>query len=343
MREIYKVYCERIGVRMRWSSIFFFKLAFKKGEKRMHTNRYTTKEAIEKRNEDINKIVETLRVMGHATASEISELTGINRNTIKCLFTSHIKPKYPDNAFSIPRKGYEWVEVKNPPEIKAAESKAEPTDKYGPNKNSEGYSDPTASKAIRNVEKSERINSFKEVHLEQPGEIWEYENGYYNATSRVDTMLLVLTSAGNSVCGLDVRLVDERYNKEYCAPINLKGKMYYVDCRRIFSKPVKSLDCRKAWLAEEAFKEIKTQIATCLGLEPVVVEKTVEVPVEKVVEKTVEVPVEKIVEKTVEVPVMVDRDDPAVPRLKEQLAMAEQRAEIWEKAYYLMATGKEKG
>jgi len=37
--------------------------------------------------------------------------------------------------------------------------------------------------------------------------------------------------------------------------------------------------------------------------EPVVVEKRVEVPVEKIVEKIVEVPVEKIVEKIVEVPV----------------------------------------
>lgn len=305
-------------------------------------NGRTTVAAQEKRNENINKIVEALKVMGHATSNELSDLTGIDRDVVKHLFHTHIKTMYPDNIVSYPRKGYEWMETKNPPEIKAAELKTEPTDKYGPNKNSEGYSDPTASKAIKNVEKSERINSFKEVHLEQPGEIWEYENGYYNATSRVDTMLLVLTSSGNSVCGLDVRLVDERYNKEYCAPINLKGKMYYVDCRRIFSKPAKSLDCRKAWLAEEAFKEIKTQIATCLGLEPVVIEKTVEVPVEKVVEKTVEVPVEKIVEKKVEVPVMVDRDDSDVRALKRELAMAEQRAEIWEKAFYLVTAGKEK-
>lgn len=51
--------------------------------------------------------------------------------------------------------------------------------------------------------------------------------------------------------------------------------------------------------------EVKTQVVEKIVEVPVekIVEKVVEVPVEKIVEKTVEVPVEKIVEKTVEVPV----------------------------------------
>lgn len=51
--------------------------------------------------------------------------------------------------------------------------------------------------------------------------------------------------------------------------------------------------------------EVKTQVVEKIVEVPVekIVEKVVEVPVEKVVEKVIEVPIEKVVEKTIEVPV----------------------------------------
>ncbi len=73
--------------------------------------------------------------------------------------------------------------------------------------------------------------------------------------------------------------------------------------------------------------------------EPTVIEKIVEVPVEKIVEKIVEVPVEKIIEKVVEVPVEVEKfvekivvDETRVKELEEMLAAAKRIAGENEKA-----------
>ena len=49
--------------------------------------------------------------------------------------------------------------------------------------------------------------------------------------------------------------------------------------------------------------QLRSQLTAAQSVPPQVIEKRVEVPVEKIVEKRVEVPVEKIVEKRVEVPI----------------------------------------
>ena len=290
-----------------------------------------------KTRENVNQIVEVLSTMGKAKASDISELTGISQWNVSDLIRKYVKPMYPENITVFVGKGYVW---KNGEEIKnVQETKTEVIeDKHGYGKNHEGYSDPTASKALDNVEK---IMSFRNAPP-KPGDICEYECAYYSRSTDVDTYMLVLSVGENYACGYGLKLLEDFYDGEFCFKLRLNKVDYYIDARKVFVKSGKAIKARRFFISEDKFNAIKAKTSKLLGFDVVerVVEKEVkvEVPVEKIVEKVVEVPVEKIVE----TPVVIDRDDPMVPKLKMELELAQQRAEIWERAYYALATGKGK-
>ena len=114
-----------------------------------------TKEQVERRDKEVAQITETLKTMKNATSSELSELTGIKQDRLKYLMKRVILPA---NAFPISsrgRKGYIWNEQENSEEV----------DRYPETKNHEGYSDPTAYKAMKNTEQTQC----------RPGEIWAFE------------------------------------------------------------------------------------------------------------------------------------------------------------------------
>ena len=306
-----------------------------------------SQEALNKRNHDISEIVKSLKRLGKATSAQLEVETDIDRSRIKRLMNLYIIPSYPGKIESTKRVGYEWVG--NSKEIKTLPAEETTVTRYGPNKNSEGYSDPTAAAAI----KSSLSAPIKVPVLQKPGEVWEWNKAIYTAADCVENFAIILAVSKKTVTCATVKPIDEYYEEKEDIALNIRGKMFYGSPRRLFCKPPKAFDCRKYTLKDEEFKELRNKIAEILGAEKIV-EKTVEVPVEveKIVEKTVEVPVEKIVEKTVEVPVevekIVERNVADVETLnslmeaRQQLAMAEQRADLWERAYYTLATGKER-
>ena len=283
-----------------------------------------------KTKEKVDKIVEAISTLEKANSSEISELTGISSWSVSDLIRKYVKEMYPDNL-TVTARGYIWKKPECPPEIKAVPSKS---NFY---KNAEGYSDPTAGAAIRNMEKEEAKKEEKKYKTPISGEIWEFDRAQYLSKTPVNNLVYILSVAGSFVTGYEVRTTDTYYDGCWCYTIDIKNQKYYIDLRRIISKSTKAMVGRRSVLQESAVKDIKTRVLDILGVKPEV--KEVPVEVEKIVEKRVEVPVE--VEKVVEVPVVVDCDGLKLSKLTADLAMAEQRAEIWEEAFKALVNGKE--
>ena len=267
------------------------------------------------------------------TATEISELTGISKWTVMEHIKRWIKPAYPHNIISNTRKGYRWVSTaatesnNNVAEVIVAPANSMISTKYDYRRTEEGYKDPTAAKAMVNVEK-------EETKTPKPGDIWESEDP--------KTLFLVLSIVGNSLVGFQIKDMNGYYNPKYHRIIKIDDEQKYFSIRIIDFRQASSYTKKKMRIGEDQVNRIKNEHFKALGLSPDPIIKTVE----KVVEKRVEVPVEKIVEKRIEVPVektepvVIDRDDPMVPKLKEKLMLAEQRAEIWEKAYTALVNSR---
>lgn len=260
-------------------------------------------------------VLNELKKRGHATSIDLSNATGIKRDRVKLIMQRAIMPTYPE-ATSQPRQGYFWTEQEKVP-VPAVERYAEP-------KNSEGYMDTTASKAIRNVSRDEYT----------PGDVWvlrEYMSGR-------EPLFLVLAhdSKSKSVCGWNVMPIDQWFNEFIDVPLTIKGKSYYVRPSRISSRRSQQLERSRDAISDKELQQIKMKLAVFLGVQTGerVVEKTVEVPVEKIVEKEVrvEVPDEKSKRK-------IDDLQQAVTDLETELELATQRANIWEKAF-MTACGK---
>lgn len=176
--------------------------------------------------------------------------------------------------------------------------------KFNKGQNIEGYSDPTAVKAIRNADKVLDLTTL------YPGTVYGVNVG----TDKKDVMvaILCLNWDDDYIYGLPVYRPDE-------APVGITSHMYkitgfYVDIRSLRNfrkkrvvKELFNLDNHKELMA------VKRATAFKLGL-PCDGEQ-------KVVEKVVEVPVEKVVEKVVEV--KVPQDDTSVKLLR-------QRADIYQ-------------
>ena len=177
------------------------------------------------------------------------------------------------------------------------------------NRNSEGYSDPTASAAIREVDKS--MLDLK------PGSIVEHR------TSNGDTYdFLVMNSYGDNVTGF--RLCEAwagSSSHPYSMRIGSIFKNYFIDLSRISTVPAKFLSHSNEKLATN-FDEIKDGLSDYLGI----IGKTVEV--EKVVEKVVEK----------EVPVEVDTSEEK-RELETRIALLEAKIEVYKEAFAAFGCG----
>lgn len=144
------------------------------------------------------------------------------------------------------------------------------------NRNNEGYSDPTASLAIKSVD-----DAAPDLI---PGEIVEHR------LSNGDTYdFLILNTHGDNATGF--RLCEawaDAGNNPYSMRVHSVYKNYYIDLSRLTTVPVRYLSYSYQELASPGLKDIRNAVAEYLLIEPET--EKVEVPVEVI--KEVEVPVE---------------------------------------------------
>jgi len=186
-------------------------------------------------------------------------------------------------------------------------------DKYSVKKTEEGYNDPTAASAIASID-SGIYGNFT------PGDVWHVSAS--NGT--IEKYLVIASFAGCTTC---LQVLDSRtsYNPAIHMPVSIQ-KNEFVDCRRLVSKPSRYFLEKDDSYHVTNFNAIKAKTA---ALNDLVVEKIVEVPVVKVVEKRVEIPVEKVIEKE---PTVID------PKLDKELALATQRADIYQSLVWAFLT-----
>ena len=167
-------------------------------------------------------------------------------------------------------------------------------ERYPEHKNDEGYNDLTAAPTIRKLD--DIFGTFA------PGAVWTLSTAY-----GADAEYLVLRSYKGWVTGMMLQDDIQQYSPVYCVPVSMKDRRY-VDCRRILTKPSKYFIEKEYDIPN--FERVKSKVCYLLGIEPDVVEKIVEKPVEvtKEVEVVKEVPVEVI--KEVEKPVEVIKEVP---------------------------------
>lgn len=230
--------------------------------------------------------IKKFRTDNKLTIKDLAELVGVSSATIKAWEGNTVetvtKTRYRDKTEKLI-------------ELMREENEDNTTDdRYGERKNDEGYNDPTAYQALKNVSGED-----KEGPIPYPGEIWRVEkNG---------TAVLVISNKTGLIMGVQVSrktanlLSDNLYfDGENSIVVNLSSIRAYS--RSSLDKKIMQLSSYKN------FNEIRRRLGNYIGLtinqvieKPV--EKIVEKVVEKPVEKVIEVPVEKIVEKVVEKPV----------------------------------------
>lgn len=287
----------------------------------------------EKNKERADKIVAAIQEYGELiTGREIKELVG-DKSTVSAFktFMSHyVAPNYPEIE-AIPRKGYIYRGIK----------KEEKTDKelY---KNSEGYLDPTAGKALANLMMSAKVKK-TETNL-VPGEVWTRSTGSYSGNK--EELALILGESSYAINYIPVRdsvLDKDFFYADYCIKFEYSGKKYFVDWRQIKTcgeNPFASRNGGKYMflLSDDIFEEIKQHIAKRFDIQQTVKEV--------IKEKKVEVPVYEVKE----VPAKITRED-AIKFLTEDgyfdeekpsidLAVWKAKAIAWENAFRLMC-GKE--
>lgn len=202
-----------------------------------------------------------------------------------------LRQKYPQIAVNRGGRGaqYAWIEKIPPKPV------VKPLDNVM--KNAEKYSDPTAGKAITNVDKEIE----REAKLPKPGEVWEC----CKSAGGVDIFLVVWSSAASSsAMGIYLNaVVDGNLSMSRpmagssCVYIRLDKTMYVGDAIQIGGKPVRYMTKSIGTVDELIFSQIKNALLKVLNIK---------VP-ERIVEKVVEKPVEKIVEKPVDRIVYRDR------------------------------------
>lgn len=220
--------------------------------------------------------------------------------------------------------------AKEPVTEPGIESKKEEkeVERYPEHKNDEGYNDFTAASTIKKLD--DIFGTFA------PGAVWTLSTAY-----GADAEYLVLRSYKGWVTGMMLQEDLQQYSPVYCVPVSMVDRKY-VDCRRILTKPSKYFIEKKYDIPN--FDRVKSKVCYLLAIEPEIIEKIVEKPVEvtKEVEVVKEVPVEVI--KEVEKPVEVIKEVP-VEVIKEVVkeveveksvdavdtALLRQKAEIYEK------------
>lgn len=178
------------------------------------------------------------------TSREFSEMLGLGRERIKSIMVSDVKPKHPD-VVSSKHLGYKIskkIEARMP-------SKRKNTDM----KNSEGYSDPTAGAAIRNVEAD---NPYKSA-----GEVWRTE-----AANGDVEYFLVFAEYSTTRLGIPLYI---QSNGRFVDPIvidSLGGAKLYGDCTQVKSKPKKYMIDTIGMIETEQLNDIRRRTTEAIGV-----------------------------------------------------------------------------
>lgn len=245
---------------------------------------------------------------------------------------------YPDNVKKEQIKGggangtfvaYYWDDTIPMP---SEEVKEEPDVKTS--KNGEGYPDKTAHKAIEICEKpSPIVFAAKDGHSPLPGDIW-----LTTTYGKADEYFLVLANCNaNTVTGLRLSKKTPTVTKLISKPFDFSivmnnGDVMITDASMVTYKWRKYMTKLADAINENDLNILKSKIQLSLGITEATRIEYVEQPVykEKIVEKRVEVPVEKIV--YVDKP--VETETPKIPEgcISEkdaEFAMLVQERNIW--------------
>lgn len=283
----------------------------------------------EKTKERDELIIEAVKQYeGLVTSKEIAELTGISRSVVKSNMSRIMKEN--PNIKAIPKKGYIYSEKKS---------------KKSEMKNLEGYSDPTAGKAIANAMMSK--NEVNQI----PGEIWVRETGSY---SKNNTELALVIGASKGVINYipvkDFFTEKEYYFEEHCTNFLLpSGTKVYVDYYQVRVSGQNSFERGKyeCLLDPDIYQEILDRISERFNISrPKEIIK--EVPVYEVKEVPVEITQDSAIDFLVKngwldeyKNKLVDNVKKTVESNSEKLYSAyKAKAEAWESAFRLMC-GKE--
>ena len=331
--------CENNGRRNYYSMMSVPAVGAEKKEEKIPRNTYAYTRTHQYSKETANKVLEVIRDNPGINTNDLISKTNVSEKTIRCValdleddnrITSSIEF---DSDLCRHIKHYWIVESEKTPETTSepatetvVESKKEENEveRYPEHKNDEGYNDLTAAPTIRKLD-----DIFGAM---TPGAVWTL-----STANGADAEYLVLRSYKGWVTGMMLQDDLQQYSPVYCVPVSMKDRRY-VDCRRILTKPSKYFIEKKYDIPN--FDRVRTKICYLLGIEPEVIEKIVEKPVEvtKEVEVVKEVPVEVIKEvekpvevikevvKEVQVPVEVEKSVDAV-----DTALLRQKAEIYEK------------
>lgn len=284
------------------------------------------------------------------TAVKVGEEVGLSARRVWDVMYTVIKHKYPE-IVSYRQDGYRWEGegFVDPEEIVSTEMDVDQhyanSDNYidasEPEKedlshNAEGYKDPTAAAILKRFERSD--------NKVRAGEIW--------STGNQDVYFLVLATFPGLVVGLNICKIDTWFDPEWDVRILIGKDQYYINIKRLTSRPAKTIIANYGRIDKNRLNLIRASIGGMLNLKTVE-EKIVEKPVEVIREVVKEVPVEKVVFKTkfdrkkLRRPINNKQTLKKIEAAEESwniqqhmLEMAAQRADIWEQAFRMMATGK---
>lgn len=304
----------------------------------------TVEEATERR----NTMIGMLKAAGAEglTRKELSDTIGVTTTTV----TNYIRfinkdgelIKIKDGKTPIVYWNGENDKVITMPEKKVtAAEKVELVERYDDKKNDEGYSDPTAYAAMKEI-----------TPRQKPGDIWVND---FNGT---EALYFVLAATPKYVTCVQLfehfTDVPECERKDMLPVRYSERASYYFNPVRIYTRPAKYFKQREGFLGK-AFEYISGKVNEYLCLSPKVV-------VEKVVEKKVEVPVEVEKEVPVEVEKIIYKENPEtdngyeerimkleeeLKEVKELLTLSEhenelktQRGDIWETVAKSLLNGR---
>lgn len=301
--------CENNGRRNYYSMMSDPAIGAEKKEEKIDRNTYAYTRTHQYSKETADKVLEIIRNNPGINTNDLISKVNMSEKTIRCIaldlendnrITSSIVFES-DLCRHI--KHYWIVESEKAPEATSepttetvVESKKEENEveRYPEHKNDEGYNDLTAAPTIRKMDDIFGVFA--------PGAVWTLSTAY-----GADVEYLVLRSYKGWVTGMMLQDDLQQYSPVYCVPVSMSDKRY-VDCRRILTKPSKYFLEKKYDIPN--LERVKSKVCYLLAIEPEIIEKIVEKPVEvtKEVEVVKEVPVEVI--KEVEKPVEVIKEVP---------------------------------
>ena len=182
------------------------------------------------------KIIDTVKDLGTATAAEISALTGVSVNVIRDVMNDAMIDN--PNIRVIRGKGYIWGE---------------------PTKHPEGHTDLTPYLAMMEEIAESRFTD---------GAVYVRKYGVTGVVGECG-LFLVLKGFENTVCGFDVYTTEHKYfDRTRHITFDNNGREYYIQPERVISvSPSKLEDCQ-FYLLTEKISEIKTAVIARLSLDP---------------------------------------------------------------------------